>query len=198
MPSERWSHQTAMQGFWLADSLDLYQIKSGFCCQSEQTQKLTLFLQVWPPDGSRGLCGMSDALYSNGGRGQATTTIWEGQKTPGVSEWWGSVHDAVQSDRKAQSAHDHHDIHGKLCRQHPDADSGKENIKVKVLERRSKPNWLCLFSATPRHNCGFSFNKIVSETEEDSGGQSLSWTGFVEATCSTPELLWINSFCSFR
>lgn len=69
---------------------------------------------------------MSDALHPDGGRGQAATAIREGQEAAGGSERRGSLHDAVQPHRAAQPAHDHHDLHGKLRRQHPDADAGKE------------------------------------------------------------------------
>lgn len=139
-----------------------------------------VFLQVWPADSSGRLCGVSDAFPAHGGWGEASTAIWEGQKTSGGSERRRPLHDAVQSHWKTQSAHVDHDLHGQLQWQRPDVNSGKTDRETdrqveteRQTDRQIWPVSLCFLSATPRHDRCFSFYKIISEAQEDPRGQSL-------------------------
>lgn len=68
---------------------------------------------------------MSDAFPAHGGGGEDASPVRERQETAGGAERRGPLHDAVQPHRETQPAHVHHDLHGELQRQRPDANAGE-------------------------------------------------------------------------
>ena len=91
-------------------------------------------LQVRPAHSAARLCGVPDALHAHGVGGEDAASVRARAAAPGRPDGRGPLHDALQQDREAAAAHEHHGLHGQLQRQHADAYAGKEGGRERGRE----------------------------------------------------------------